>query len=79
MNIPTNGESTEKFVSQAFTLSDGGKTTVLDFFSVKFQGVFREFKTFLYKSSKLANTTTFFAKNFLGVGCTNDDLIRCVD
>jgi len=75
-NIPTNGKSTKKLVPQTFTLSDGRKTAVLDFLGVKFQRIFREFETFLYKSSKLANTTTFFTKNFLGVGCTNDDLIK---
>ena len=76
INIPTNGKSTKKFVPQTFTLSDSRKTTVLDLLSEEFKRIFREFETFLDESSKLANTATFFTEYFLGVGCTNNDLIK---
>lgn len=71
---PPDGETTEQFVAQRLALSDSRKTTVLDLLGVHLERVFREFKTFLDESCKLADTATLFTQNFLGVSGTDDDL-----
>lgn len=75
LNIPTHGKTTEKLVSQTFTLSNGRKSTVLDLLGIQFKGIFRKFETLLHECSEFADTTTLLSQNFLGVRCTDNDLV----
>jgi hypothetical protein len=45
--IPSYSQASQKFVSQTLALSNSTQASLLDFFSVKFDGAFTEFETFL--------------------------------
>jgi hypothetical protein len=47
----------------------------LDFFSIEFKRVFREFESLLDEGSEFTNATALLSKNFLGVRSTDDNLI----
>lgn len=49
---------------------------MLDFFGVQFKRVFGEPETLLNERSQLANAASLLAKNFLGVGGADNDLVR---
>jgi hypothetical protein len=71
---PTNSKTTKKLVPQTLTLRNGGETPGLHLLSIEFKGVLRKFESFLDESGKLANTTTFLAKDLLSMCGTNDNL-----
>lgn len=78
-NKPADGETTEQLVSQALALGDSRETTVLNLLGVELERVLGELETFLDESSELADAAPFLAQDFLGVGCTDDDLVRAVE
>jgi len=69
-----DGETTEQLVSQALALGDSRETTVLNLLGVELERVLGKLETFLDESSELADTAPLLAQDFLGVGCTDDDL-----
>ena len=71
---PTDGETTKQLVSQTLALCNGGEAPGLHLLGIQFEGVLGEFESFLDEGGKLANTATFLAKDFLGMGGTNDNL-----
>jgi len=75
-DLPPNSETTKELVSQTLTLRNRREPTVLDLFGVQFQRVFGELETFLNERSQLADAASFLAKNFLGMGGADDDLMR---
>lgn len=73
-HIPADSKTTKELVPERLALSDGGKTTVLDLFSVELEGVLGELETLLHEGSKLTDAATFLTEDLLGVGGTDNDL-----
>jgi hypothetical protein len=71
---PTNSKTTKKLVPQTLALCNGGETPGLHLLSIEFKRVLGEFESFLDEGGKLANTATLFAKDFLSMCGTNDNL-----
>ena len=71
---PADGKATKELVAQAFALSNGRKTTVLDLLGVELKGVIRELEALLNERGEFADAATLLAQNFLGVGGTDDNL-----
>lgn len=71
---PTNSQTTKQFVSQALALGDSRKTTVLNLFSVEFEGIFGEFESFLDEGGEFANASALLTEDLLGEGGPDDDL-----
>ena len=74
MCLPADGKTTKELVTEGLALGDGGETTVLNLLGVKLERVLGELETLLHEGSKLTDTATLLAPNFLGVGGTNDNL-----
>jgi len=74
-NIPADGKTTQEFVAKRLALSDSRKSTMLNFFGVKFEGVFREFESLLDEGGKFANAAALLTQDILGMGRTNNNLI----
>ena len=70
----TDGKTTEELVSQALALRNGRETTILNLLGVQLERVLGELETLLHEGSKLTDTATLLAQNFLGVGGTDDNL-----
>jgi hypothetical protein len=70
----TNGKTSKELVPQALALGNSRQTTVLDLLGVEFERVLGEFETLLDESGEFTDATTLLSKDFLGVGCTDDDL-----
>jgi len=51
---------------------------MLNFFGVKFKGVFREFESLLDEGSKFANAAALLTQDILGMGRTDNNLITFV-
>jgi len=51
---------------------------MLNFFSVEFEGVFREFESLLDEGGKFANAAALFTQDILGMGRTNNNLTTFV-
>jgi len=70
----SNGKTVEQLVSERFALSDSRETTILNLGGVEGDGVFGEFEALLDERCEFANASSLLAKDFLGVGCANDDV-----
>jgi len=75
LDIPADGKATKEFVTKRLALSNSRESTVLNFFGVKLEGVFREFESFLDEGSKFTNATALLTEDILGMGRTNNNLI----
>ena len=73
MKIPSNSQSSQKFVSQTLALSNGTQSSLLDFLGVKFYSSVTEFESLLYESSEFADTTSLISKDFLSMSSTDND------
>jgi hypothetical protein len=71
---PADSETTKELVSQALTLSNSRKTTVLYFLGVKLKRVFGELETLLDECSQLPDAAALLTKDLLGVCGTDDNL-----
>jgi hypothetical protein len=71
---PTDSKTTKKLVPQTLALRNGRETPGLHLLSIEFKRVLREFEPLLDEGSKLANTATLLAKDFLSMCGTNDNL-----
>ena len=74
VDLPTNGKTTEKLVSEGLALSDGIETTVLNLLGVEFDGTLGESEPLLDERGQFTDATTLLSENLLGVGGTDDDL-----
>jgi len=63
-----DSQTSEKLVSQRFTLSNGTKTTVVHLLSIQLNGTFWEVESLLYYCSQLSNPSSFLTKNTLCSG-----------
>lgn len=71
---PTDSKTTKKLVPQTLALRNSRETPGLHLLSIEFKRVLGEFEPLLDEGSKLANTTTLLAKDFLSMCGTNDNL-----
>jgi hypothetical protein len=71
--LPSNSQSSQKFVPQTFALSNSTQTSLLNFFCIKLDSSFTELESLLHESSELTDTTAFVAEDFLCMSGTNDD------
>jgi hypothetical protein len=65
-NVPSNGETAEKLVSQRFALRHGAQPAVVHLFRVKLHRTFREPEPALHERGQLTNASTLFAKHVRG-------------
>jgi hypothetical protein len=70
---PADGETTEEFVTEGFGLGNGAKTSVVDLFGVKLNGVLREVESLLNEGGELTNSATLLTQDVLGTSGTDDD------
>jgi hypothetical protein len=68
MILPSNSETSDQFVSERFSLSDGTETTVSDSFGVEFDGSFREIESLLDDSGQFSDSSSFVSQDSLGSG-----------
>jgi|SRR5271170_8139363 len=71
--LPSNSQSSQKFVPQTFALSNGTQTSLLNLFGIKFNSSFTEFESLLHKSSEFTDSAAFVTEDFLCMSCTDDD------
>jgi hypothetical protein len=71
--LPSNSQSSQKFVPQTFTLSNSSQPSLLNFFGIQLDNSFTELESLLNKSSELTDMTAFVVENFLHMSCTNDN------
>lgn len=55
-------------------MGNSRKTAVLDLLGVEFERVFGKLETFLDESSEFTDAAAFLSKDFLSMGCTDDNL-----
>ena len=72
--LPADSKTTKQLVAQRLALCNSRETTVLNLLGVEFKRVLGELETLLHEGSKLTDTATLLAQNFLGLGGTNDNL-----
>ena len=69
----TDGKTTEELVAERLALCDSGETTVLNLLGVKFERVLGESEALLDEGGEFADAAALLTKDFLGVGCADDD------
>jgi hypothetical protein len=73
---PADSETVEELVPQTLTLSNSGKTAVLNFLSVHLERVLGEVESLLDKSGKFTDSAALLAQDLLGVGSADDNLVE---
>ncbi|KAH3668812.1 hypothetical protein OGAPHI_002567 [Ogataea philodendri] len=70
----SNSKTVQQLVPERLTLSNGGKTSVLDSLGEQDDGTWSKLESLLDKRSKLVDSSTLLTKDSLGVGGRDDDL-----
>jgi hypothetical protein len=70
---PSDGQTAKELEFQRLGLSNGGETTVVDFFSVQLDSVLGEVESLLNNRGQFSDATSLFTQNGLSASGTDDD------
>jgi hypothetical protein len=71
--LPSNCQPRQKLVAQTLTLSNSTQSPLLHPLGIQLDRPITELESLLHKSRQFPDSTALFAKDFLRVGCADDD------